>query len=79
MTMDLVTTEDIVSKIKEESKKNHFFLSDEAALVHPTILHNFRFKINKRVGELEPVPGNHSWKLDYLIDEMGNIRIIIKS
>ena len=58
------------------SQKNHGFLSDEAALAHPAILHNFRFKNNRRHCDLEPEPCNHSWKLEYFIDGNGDISII---
>ena len=74
MTFDLVATEGVVNKIKEA----HPFLSAEAVLPHPTILHNYRFKNNKRVHDLEPEPSKYSWKLDYLIDKKGGIRIIVQ-
>ena len=74
MTMDLVATEDVVREIR----KAHGFLSEEAMLTHPAILHNFRFENKRRNRDLEPQPSNHSWKLEYLIDGNGDIRIINK-
>ena len=62
--------------LRLRSQKDHGFLSDEAALAHPAILHNFRFKNNRRHCDLEPEPCNHSWKLEYFIDGNGDISII---
>ena len=71
MRFDLVPTADVVQKIRED----HPDLPDEVVMSHPNIIHNIRFRSGKRNCHLEPVPFNHSIKLEYMIDQEGNIRI----
>ena len=71
MRFDLVPTEDVVQKIR----KAHPNLPDEVVMAHPNIIHNIRFRNGKRNCHLEPVPYNHSTKLEYMIDQDWNIRI----
>jgi len=71
MRFDLVPTEDVVQKIRAA----HPHFPDEVVMAHPNIIHNIRFRNGKRNCHLEPVPYNHSTKLEYMIDQDGNIRI----
>ena len=71
MRLDLVPTEDVVQKIR----KDHKNWTDEVVMAHPNIIHNIRFRNGKRNCHLEPVPYNHSTKLEYMIDQGTNIRI----
>ena len=71
MRFDLVPTDDVVQKIRAA----HPLLPDEVVMAHPNIIHNIRFRNGKRNCHLEPVPYNHSTKLEYMIDREKNIRI----
>ena len=71
MRFDLVPTDDVVQKIRAA----HPLLPDEVVMAHPNIIHNIRFRNGKRNCHLEPVPYNHSTKLEYMIDQERNIRI----
>ena len=74
MRMDLVPSELVIEMIKKE----HPDLSFKSVMTYPGLLHNFRFKNGKRAANIEPALFNHSWKLDFLIDPMRNINILIK-
>ena len=71
MRFDLVPTEYVVQKIRKDNKN----WPDEIVMAHPNIIHNIRFRNGKRNCHLEPVPYNHSTKLEYMIDQGMNIRI----
>ena len=82
MTIDIVPSADLVDTIMKAFPWEKFpQLSPEAVralgMTHPNLMHHFRFiEYNKsREYHKEPVIFNHSWKLEYIIDETQKIRI----
>ena len=81
MTIDIVPSLDVVKKIIQAFPEKKFpHLSPKAAwelaMTHPNLVHHFRFERNgNRACKKEPALFNHSWKLEYIIDENMDIRI----
>ena len=81
MTIDVVPSKKLHEKITKDLKDKFTDLSSEdasvLAMTHPNLVHHFRFEMNgtNRACDKEFGPFNHSWKLEYSIDENKDIKI----
>ena len=82
MTIDIVPSVDLVEKITEAFPKEKFPQHPPETVMalgmtHPNLIHHFRFDDHSknRAYNKEPKIFNHSWKLEYIIDQNQKIRI----
>ena len=77
MTIDIVPPKDLVEKITKAFPLHSSEAVMALGMTHPNLLHHFRFENHSknRAYSKEPQIFNHSWKLEYIIDQDLKIRI----